>query len=43
MKAFTVHDAYKIAQFTDAPCITIKLQYEKICQEKVYYTVTVAL
>jgi len=25
MKAFTVHDIFKIAQFTDAPCITLNL------------------
>jgi len=25
MKAFTVHDVFKIAQFTDAPCIYCKI------------------
>jgi len=25
MKAFTVHDVFKIAQFTEAPCIAVYL------------------
>jgi len=30
MKAFTVHDVFKIAQFTDAPCITMKQQQQEV-------------
>jgi len=28
MKAFTVHDVFKIARFTDAPCIMMNKQQE---------------
>jgi iron only hydrogenase large subunit-like protein len=28
MKAFTVHDIFKIAQFTDAPCIIVNTMHK---------------
>jgi hypothetical protein len=31
MKAFTLHDVFKIAQFTDAPCTIPERHYECNC------------